>query len=666
MIEIPKQLQRDEFRFCLLVKKLKKPFENNWQSTNNYKYNDEKLLNWIEADNNYGVIGGYGNLVIIDIDDENLANEMIKKLNTFTVRTGGGGCHLYVISNYKKNHVFINELGELRANNYQVVGANSIHPTGEIYKVINESEIMLLPKEELMRLITPLTVDLELTIEEQENVDKDYLDKNILPKIKDNFIFSLITQSKTPEELKHTGFPSRSERDGRIVVSLLLAGLGNYIKSIFKIYPCGDKFREHSSPSKYIEHQIKNARIYSGVMNDYVINVENEMENLNDKIVKNKVDYFLRKILDIDDWFLRAGLITQLSCRTRTRRDILEKRLSEIIASSKRVNAIELLDMLKKDIKEHEYWIFPLIPKNALIIFGGKPQSFKSLLALSMSLFIKSNRKFLDTFEISTTPPKILYYDLENGEDSQVRRAQYIINGNELVQENLDDFKFKYDFDKHNLEKELIFAKDYDVVILDSYRRFLDGSEDKSEVTDKFFTNFLFRLREAKKTVIIIHHMRKQKMETQDESEILDSFRGSGDITAQLDIAYGIFRTEEEILVDGNKELVKFNVIVQKAKVRGTYPIKNFTFTVLRDDENKKALLSFAGYRKNISPKERRQSCIINFVKIKREANREEIHEHVKNTYSCSEASVDRDLKEMLAKNEISQPRYGIYVCASV
>ena len=130
---IPKQLMNKEFRFVLLgkwnewgryervngktklvEKKLfnnkykslsegkiwkplgKAPFETAWQK-NGYKYNDKKLLEHIKKGLNFGVIGGYGKLVILDIDNLKLAEEMEKKLNTFTIKTGSGGRHFYFI-----------------------------------------------------------------------------------------------------------------------------------------------------------------------------------------------------------------------------------------------------------------------------------------------------------------------------------------------------------------------------------------------------------------------------------------------------------------------------------------------------------------------------------------------------------------------------------------
>ena len=181
MASIPKQLQNKEFRFVLLgkwnkwknpktkevtefapdfYKKLmeekdwkplgKAPFETKWQDKG-YNFNDPKLIQHIKNGGNYGVIGGYGNLIILDKDDDKLDID----LDTFTIETGSGGKHYYLISPYKNNHVFVNEYGELRANNYQVVGANCTHPCGEKYKVIKDIPIKHISKQDLIEIIKP-------------------------------------------------------------------------------------------------------------------------------------------------------------------------------------------------------------------------------------------------------------------------------------------------------------------------------------------------------------------------------------------------------------------------------------------------------------------------------------------------------------------------------
>lgn len=152
-IEIPEVLQREDFRFCLLKQKSKTPFEKAWQE-NGYTYKDPVFIAHISAGGNYGVIGGYGNLRILDIDgDPNLAEKLSKKLRTLAIETGSGGAHFYFISDYESNHVLKDQKGELRANNYQCVGPGSVHPSGNIYKINDDLPIREIPSKELLSII---------------------------------------------------------------------------------------------------------------------------------------------------------------------------------------------------------------------------------------------------------------------------------------------------------------------------------------------------------------------------------------------------------------------------------------------------------------------------------------------------------------------------------
>ena len=122
VIEIPIELKNLEYRFILLKLKSKLPIEKDWETINNYSYDDKKLLEHLKNDGNYGVLAGPGNLRILDADDLEFGNKILNKLNTLTVQTCGGTYHFYVISKYDINHTF--KEGEYRANKQYVVGPN--------------------------------------------------------------------------------------------------------------------------------------------------------------------------------------------------------------------------------------------------------------------------------------------------------------------------------------------------------------------------------------------------------------------------------------------------------------------------------------------------------------------------------------------------------------
>ena len=66
---IPVQLQKEEFRFVKIERNTKKPIGYDW-TTKNYKFNDQNLLDWLKIEgNSYGVVCGFGGLIVLDFDD---------------------------------------------------------------------------------------------------------------------------------------------------------------------------------------------------------------------------------------------------------------------------------------------------------------------------------------------------------------------------------------------------------------------------------------------------------------------------------------------------------------------------------------------------------------------------------------------------------------------
>ena len=153
--QIPAQLQKDEFGFVKLLKNSKRPFEKEWQK-NPYKYTEIK--EWVEAGNNYGILGGYGNLIVIDADTEDLKNVIETSLpKTFTVKTPKKGFHYYYICKGIPNKIVLkdstdNHLGEVIASGSQAVGAGSIHPdTNTEYSVDSDTNIAEITAEQLYK-----------------------------------------------------------------------------------------------------------------------------------------------------------------------------------------------------------------------------------------------------------------------------------------------------------------------------------------------------------------------------------------------------------------------------------------------------------------------------------------------------------------------------------
>lgn len=183
---IPKQLRNANFSFIKLLKGEKKPSERGITTTANYSYDDPKLLGHLSDAGNYGVLGGCGDLVIVDFDDMERCRELgIFDLlpKTFVVRSPrrGGEHWYYQIPGLKGFKVYDKEqkepehpeqykhLIDVQAENRYVVGPGSkinwkVGPDGELlkdddigfsrieegcYQVINDVEIAQISEEDL-------------------------------------------------------------------------------------------------------------------------------------------------------------------------------------------------------------------------------------------------------------------------------------------------------------------------------------------------------------------------------------------------------------------------------------------------------------------------------------------------------------------------------------
>lgn len=652
MITFPEQLQNEDFRFVLLGHKSKIPFEKEWQNKG-YKFSDEKLSNHINDGKNYGVIGGYGKLRIIDKDN----NKMKIDINTFTVQTGSKGKHYYILSDYDENHVFKDGCGELRANNYQVVGPNCVHPNGKPYVVINDSPIKFIGSDDLKEILNPY-IDYSQD-EKTESVDKKFLEENVMM----NLSTSGITSDFRTYEMIKTKYPKgeRSEKDFNVIVRLLLKGYGKYITAIFKHYPIGSKYREHNSPDNYLQHQIEKAREYTRVECDEFILIGDEIiSKENEKNLKNKVNYYLEKISkEVDDPLLQESLLTTVAFKTGISKKSLKERIHRLKKMREKRKPVSLFELLEYKTPSINYYVYPLIPKGSLILLGAYAGVGKSLMSLSLTLSMFLKRKFLGEFT-TYERPKILYYDLENDLRTISMRVNYLLNGMDAKIAGLkkEDFTILQDFDKSNLEEEIKRAENYDFIILDSYRRFLDGNENTSEITDKLYVEFLKVLKDKNKTVLVLHHFKKEKSKDIVSEDYINMFRGSSDIPAQFDLMYAIFKSTEDV----NFNKIRFNLSVKKVKNRMGLPIKNFDFEVIKDDNTSSTEFLFLGFNIHKKPKDKNKDLIVDFVMMKGEAKRSEIIEELEN--DINKNSIVKYLKELVDEKVLISSDFGTYTLA--
>lgn len=140
-------LQLKDCSFCRILKGTKKPFEKDWT---NKKYSYEQISKFFPNEN-YGVLTGINGIGVCDDDSKDL--KLISLLEktfgeSFRVRK-----HYYInFLNWSGEKIIFfdnhgEHLGELQGLGQQVVGAGSLHPSGEYYEIIKDVPIITIDFE---------------------------------------------------------------------------------------------------------------------------------------------------------------------------------------------------------------------------------------------------------------------------------------------------------------------------------------------------------------------------------------------------------------------------------------------------------------------------------------------------------------------------------------
>jgi hypothetical protein len=192
-----------------------------------------------------------------------------------------------------------------------------------------------------------------------------------------------------------------------------------------------------------------------------------------------------------------------------------------------------------------DWLVEPLIVHGSRTIVYGRSASLKTWSAIDLGLHIAGGKAWLGTYKIKQ-PRSVLYLDEEMGENMLCLRARQLALGCELAAKNISfrslsyvGRRFSEDYVSTFLDNLKQAGFDPDVVIVDSLRRVLLGSENDAEHVGRFWANVL-PLASSRKTIVILHHMKKGNPNvTQDP---WDMASGSTDIIAGADIAYAFTR----------------------------------------------------------------------------------------------------------------------------
>lgn len=184
-IVIPKALQKNNLSFVKVGRRSKAAIESGWNKTANYKFNDPELLQHLKNGNNYGLMGGVGNIVIIDCDTKEITRAVKEGLPpTLTSKTPHGHHFIFEceelkspIRLYNKDHI---NVGDVQSIGKYVVAPNSISSSGKKYKIVNDIPITKIPVEQLRLTLNEWIVKPKFPNHETE-LKKSGMTSDILP-----------------------------------------------------------------------------------------------------------------------------------------------------------------------------------------------------------------------------------------------------------------------------------------------------------------------------------------------------------------------------------------------------------------------------------------------------------------------------------------------------
>lgn len=233
--------------------------------------------------------------------------------------------------------------------------------------------------------------------------------------------------------------------------------------------------------------------------------------------------------------------------------------------------------IMSVEVPQDQYLVEGFIPRGCTFL-SGPPKSMKSFTSLHLVDCLSNGKPLFGKFDIPKTR-KILVMDRENAIWSIKKRFNMLSMQNPnveylLIRDSFSDEKFRQKF--LNFIKE----KAYDVLVLDSFRRFFSGNENDSTEISQFFL-FLDRIKDVGVDVVCIHHFNKNS-----EAKGSNRLRGSSDIVAYFDANINF----EKVLDAGVVSLE-----VEQTDSRHDVEVDKFRVNIIVD-ENSNMTFSFAGF----------------------------------------------------------------------
>ena len=376
------------------------------------------------------------------------------------------------------------------------------------------------------------------------------------------------------------------------------------------------------------------------------------------KIVKDKSEYYSKNpfyqkektiyIEQIKKFFTFRNL------SFKEEKESKEKAEKKIEKKEDKLKIIYDKDLSSLEIKPIDWIIEELIPKNSICVIGGKRGTYKSATSVVLSYSIAQGLPFLNKF--STKKTKVLYIDAENDVSLIKDRVDKIKKGLNLNTDSdvafLPYARFRFD-DPSEVEKLKRTLEDFkpEVIVIDSFRRFIGFDENDAGFISNLFTNHLKPITEKYGvTWILLHHLRKG-MAGKNPIDDMDELRVSSDLANCADI----------ILILQRNRGSENSFILKQAKCRYKQEMdpKRVNFEWTEDSLR----MECAGDAEDALCAD--EECAKRIIKFMAEHQKTTLYTseaiEAMKSYKYSKATVERGLKMNLDNNILIKPRRGYY-----
>lgn len=250
-------------------------------------------------------------------------------------------------------------------------------------------------------------------------------------------------------------------------------------------------------------------------------------------------------------------------------------------------NPMSIEELLASNFPPPTWIVDKLFIEEGIGILSGDPASYKTFLFLDLAISVALGTSWLGNFE--TKQQKVWIIDKESTIPKLKQRIQYLKNGKVAWQDKKillsSDQLLTVMADGKMWDQSLEKAADLGVnlILLDSFRRFLPGTENDSEITNRFFSH-LAKCRSFGISVLLTHHHRKKvKDESQDATSMI---RGSSDILSNLDTHLVVEKQTEGDLLKLTPNKIKDGEPISPFAVRRIEDLDGLRFEYQGDSKN--------------------------------------------------------------------------------